>query len=351
MSRNSPVKYGAKIIADSVGPTGVRLVTATLTFPRPILAEHNTHRMLSRNAASSRAIPAHKMMSDIREVPFLPIWMENKAGMQSVTELEVDAASQADELSLTHLRSALDLVDNLTNKEGLNIHKQFANRYLEPWMWTTVIMSATDLANLLAQRTDSAAEPGFQRIAKLLTRAMKESTPRQIAYGEWHLPFFDQEVEATSSQLASLHYGEMLEYLQAHDTKTGTNYAAFYSEERFSRYATHDISAGRCAAVSYLNHETGRVDVKADIRRAVGLTLSNPGHWSPLEHMATPARPEDMMYTIGQLETVAGYIGVKDGEQGYCGNFREWKQYRKFFPTRENIMQFDLDSVDLTGVC
>lgn len=346
MSKYSPIRYSANIIADSVGPTGVRLVTAVLVFPRSILAEHNTHRMLSRNAASSRAVPAHKMMASISETPFVPIWMENKAGMQSVTELEDEAAMKADSLALTHMRSALNLVTTLTDKEGLNIHKQYANRYLEPFMWTEVIMSATDLENYFAQRTDSAAEPGFQRVTKLLRAEMSRSTPRALDYGEWHMPYLDQEIQATTTQLAALTYIEMLDYLKAYDTKSGTNYAGRYSEDRFRQFATQDVSAGRCAAVSYLNHDTGRVDVMADIRRSVSLSMSYPGHWSPMEHAATPARPGDMVYRLDQLQLDLGRLPApaivpKDGELGYCGNFREFKQYRKFYPYTENIMDMN----------
>ena len=51
----------AKVIADSVCPKGVRMTTMEIEYPRFILAELNTHRMLSKNSASSRAIPVKSM--------------------------------------------------------------------------------------------------------------------------------------------------------------------------------------------------------------------------------------------------------------------------------------------------
>ena len=55
-------KISAKIVADSVSPQGDRLISVLCTFPRIILAEVNTHRMLSKNTSSSRAIPFLKMV-------------------------------------------------------------------------------------------------------------------------------------------------------------------------------------------------------------------------------------------------------------------------------------------------
>ena len=49
--------YHAEVLIDSVNPAGQRLTTFVLRFPRFVLSEFNTHRMFSRNASSSRAIP------------------------------------------------------------------------------------------------------------------------------------------------------------------------------------------------------------------------------------------------------------------------------------------------------
>ena len=73
----------AGIIADSINQQGNRVTTYILTYPRIIHAELLTHRLFSRNAASSRAIPAKKMIKMIEEDPFIPIaWQKAHKGMQ-----------------------------------------------------------------------------------------------------------------------------------------------------------------------------------------------------------------------------------------------------------------------------
>ena len=66
-------KISATIVADSVNQQGDRLTSLLITFPRILLSEINTHRMLSKNTSSSRAIPFHKMVKAIQENPFIPI--------------------------------------------------------------------------------------------------------------------------------------------------------------------------------------------------------------------------------------------------------------------------------------
>jgi hypothetical protein len=66
-------KINAKIVADSLSIHGDRLTTLLITFPRFILAEVNTHRMLSKNTSSSRAIPFEKMIQSVEKDPFIPI--------------------------------------------------------------------------------------------------------------------------------------------------------------------------------------------------------------------------------------------------------------------------------------
>jgi len=77
------LSYDAKILADSIAD-GVRLTTMEVTFPRFILAEFNTHRVFSRNSASSRAIPVEKRIAQVRENPFIPEgFTKNQRGMQA----------------------------------------------------------------------------------------------------------------------------------------------------------------------------------------------------------------------------------------------------------------------------
>lgn len=109
--------YEAKVLADSVSPAGVRLTTLEVTFPRFILAEVNTHRMLSRSSASSRAIPIEKRIKAVEEDPFVPeAFGRNRKGMQATEVLEGGEADDA------HYRlgkvELIDLIERLTFNVG-----------------------------------------------------------------------------------------------------------------------------------------------------------------------------------------------------------------------------------------
>lgn len=327
----------SRIIEDSLSPQGVRLSTFILTFPRSILAEFNTHRSKSSNAASSRAIPVHKLRARVKDEPFIPNWRVNQKGMQAGDQLDEESYHECDLIALDLRMQALEAVEKL---DALGAHKQYANRYLEPWMYTTVLMSATDLNNLLNQRDHHAAEPSFHELASKMRIALAESNVRTIQEDGWHLPLLWSEDsdknDQTAEQINDATYGRVMDYLKEFDECNNTRLAFSYHEARWEDRILQDICAGRCATVSYDNIETGKIDVLADIRRALQLSVSNPGHWSPFEHVATPATPYDMKYDLKQIEVVNGVAVPAQGEIGYCGNFRGWKQYRKFF-INENI--------------
>lgn len=122
--------FAAKVVQDSVSPNGVRLTTMEARFPRIILAELNTHRMFSRNSASSRAIPVTRMMEQVRTDPFIPVHFgKNQPGMQANAELEGDARKCAEEAWLAASVDALRYAQVLLD---LGLHKQITNRLLEP---------------------------------------------------------------------------------------------------------------------------------------------------------------------------------------------------------------------------
>jgi p-aminobenzoyl-glutamate transporter AbgT len=61
-------QISAEIVGHSLSPQGDELISVLCTFPRIILAEVNTHRMLSKNTSSSRAIPFNKTVEAVRLV-------------------------------------------------------------------------------------------------------------------------------------------------------------------------------------------------------------------------------------------------------------------------------------------
>lgn len=269
-----------KVLADSITDHGVRLTTLECTFPRIILAEVNTHRMLSRNSASSRAIPVQRTVKQIQEHPFIPAyWGKNQKGMQAFDLLPEEDAQVAEKIWLEAVENALTASKKLGQ---LGVHKQITNRLLEPFAWQTAIISATEWDNFLNLRAHKDAQPEFQELARGIKYALKMNHPAFLKPGEWHLPLIGPE------------FGDE-EDIETWDEETKIL-----------------VSIGRCARVSYKTH-LGVRDPIAD--KALALRLIRSGHLSPTEHVATP------------MEDLAFY-----------GNFKGWKQYRKYIPFEHDIL-------------
>lgn len=311
--------YSVKVLADSVAPGGERLTTVQATFPRFILAELNTHRMLSRNSASSRAIPGHKMRERVMSSPAMPVWWgAEQSGMQS--SREVDNPNNAEIWWMAARKEAA-----WWHEEGQihGLHKQIVNRVIEPWTMHTSIISATEWANFLQQRDTwpdpsqppGPAQPEFAVLARMIREAMEASTPRKLRAGEWHLPLVETEDE--SSPL----------YVRREDVDDA-------SSKPWEDHPLCAISAARCARVSYLTHE-GKRDLRADLD--LHDRLVSMRHWSPLEHVAQamPDTREDDLSLLESMSSTTGYIYkiVSAGLSAmrWSGNFRGWDQYRKLF--------------------
>jgi len=298
------------ILTSRNSETGANLYTFVLTYPRVILAEVNTHRMLSRNTASSRAIPSKKQRERVLDNPFVPISIgSNQKGMQAGDELtgwRRFVCIKTWELARYPMVAASWILDKC------GAHKQIVNRIVEPWTWTQQIVTCTDLKNVLKLRNHPDAEPHFHELARQMQEQVEtvqsllnaldgkqdDYFQRRVdlqgdmgigvvqvlrpGFGEWHMPFVDIN-DMTHAILDSM--------LKCGPTE-----------------ALKQISTARCARVSYYLPENGKLsDSKRDIELCK--RLSGSGHWSPFEHVAEP---------------------VKD--RTYIGNFFSFKQYRKEFP-------------------
>ncbi len=253
--------YQADVLLDSVGPTGERLTTFVLRFPRFVLPEFNTHRMFSRNASSSRAIPTAKLMQQLRDDPVEPVsWGRNQAGMQAREELPEAEARAAAAIWHEARESALRHAEQL---RALGVHKQVVNRVLEPWMWASVIVSSTTYDNFFALRCHPDAQPEIKQLADLMRAAFEASTPTPRAAGEWHLPFVQGEEDLS---------------------------LPLDVQKR--------VAVARAARVSYLNHQ-GKRDIDADL--TLHDRLLEAGHWSPFEHAAVAAE------TLGPFNNFSGW--------------------------------------------
>lgn len=267
------MSYSATVLADSIAH-GVRLTTLEVVMPRIVLAEFNTHRTFSRNSASSRAIPVEKRIKQVRKAPFVPeAFGANQRGMQAGETLSRTKNWMARALWIAAMHLSC-LAASLLARIG--VHKQWANRLIEPYSFQTVIVTATEWENFFALRLSPEAQPEIRRVAELMKAAMDASVPAPRNVGEWHLPL-------VSSEDVELPLMDRVK-----------------------------CSCARCARVSYVTHD-GKRNPEADIGLHDKLLTS--GHMSPFEHAAQVQKPSRAKTPV------------------FYGNFRgPWLQYRKQLP-------------------
>lgn len=304
--------YAAEVLADSVSPDGVRLTTLEVTMPRIVLAEFNTHRMFSRNSASSRAIPVEKMIRRVLEDPYIPTsWGKNQKGMQADEEFAGQDVVVCEQLWKQARANAVDVAERML-KHG--VHKQLTNRLLEPFMWHTAIVTSTEWRNFFNLRCHEAAHPDIRMPAELMRAAMTVSEPEPLDYGEWHLPLIGPEDYdlAFSSGLAM---------------------APNRADSRSLMELMVKISVARCARVSYLTHD-GKRDLRADLELHDRLLTS--GHLSPFEHVARPMTNNDNHYYLapGDVDPLSSSAVT----HYFSGNLRGWVPYRKTIPHEDDIL-------------
>ncbi len=288
------------ILASKNFHTGANLYTFVLTYPRVILAEVNTHRMLSRNTASSRAIPSKKQRERVLDDPFVPVSVgANQKGMQAGEELEGWRRVVA--INTWKLaRYPNVLASWVLDKVGA--HKQVVNRIVEPWTFTQQVVTCTDLKNVFKLRNHKDAEPHFQIIARQM-QAQVELAERIFAAGAEDVHGrIDDRTHYNVAVGAGVYTMQVL--------RSGQWHTPFIDLAEWSLWPTETckkVSTARCARVSYYLPEDGS---RSTLQRDIELQgrLSESGHWSPFEHVATPTQKPE-----------------------YVGNFFSWKQYRKEF--------------------
>lgn len=274
-----------KIIADSKNAFGDRITTIEAEYPLYIHAQVMTHRMFSRNAQSSRAVPTLRLLELIEKDNFTPLFAENKAGMEAGEELSDTAMKEASELWKVARCSAITTAKVL---HKIGVHKQWVNRLLMPFMNIKVIITATEWGNFFNLRLEHDAQPEIQELARLILKGMNETHPQLLKSGEWHLPYVTDEDR----------------------TKT--------SDDNILRI----ISAARCSRVSYLNHNKSNPDFDADITQSDNLWTS--GHYSPFEHQATPVK----QYRDTNSQWEKGITHMDKQCVLWSGNFKGFVQSR-----------------------
>lgn len=314
----------AKIIADSVSSvSGDRITTFELEYHRYIHGEVMTHRMFSRNAASSRAIPVKNMLELVRNSPAIPVhWGKNQAGMQA--KEECDAPLGFDKELSGGWKSTSYLTRDVAWKAGADnaamlaekfseagYHKQIVNRLVEPFQMIKVVVTATSFDNFFWLRFHEDAQPEIADLARCMLVAYKRSKPQELNPGEWHVPYVDVSFDESG-----------IVYSVDGVPITG-DYAI-------------KVSASCCAQVSYRKSDNSLEKAETVWER---LVASQPVHASPTEHQATPMQsPEGFIIVHTEqgwhnefekgvtgrlLDTASGNLS-----SGMSNNFKGWIQHR-----------------------
>lgn len=360
----------AEIVADSLSPQGDRLVSVLCTFPRIILAEVNTHRMLSKNTASSRAIPFAKMLQSVKDNPFIPIaFQKDHKGMQG-TEYFTEQESKS--IISSHLAARNAAVDYAETQYNHGVTKQICNRYLEPFMWTTMVITGPleqgwdnffnlrcpkyryiqdstgnviyckskkdwlyEAENVTARVrehnrrleqdpllwfkiNEGAAEIHMMALAECIWDAFNESTPKQLKAGDWHIPWGDK-----------IHRKDIEEYL--------TDILHLYTNEEL-KFVRVKVSTSMGARTSYtVVGEEKDITIKEQVKLHDRLIAQNPPHSSPMEHCAKVMTVDEYSFNI-KGAVYGDDLGIVHDKSvlGWCRNFKGFIPYRHIIETNNN---------------
>jgi hypothetical protein len=290
------------ILASKATAGSPPIYTIRMRYPRIIHGEIMTHRMFSRNARSSRAVPVKTMLNEVRNTPFVP-WHfgKNQGGMQADEECNEPVQIEINNIYYNNVSREEAWIYNCDTSASVaeafmlaGYHKQIPNRLLEPFSWIDTLITSTNWSNFLWLRDHKDAEPHLQDLARLVEKAIDEAEFQQLEPGEWHLPYITDE-----------------------------DYWEFRKLYRYSvtlRKELCKISAARCARISYKPFD-GDASYDREIERYDMLVKADRVHASPLEHQATPDRFDPDYPNTNTWEN-----------PNMHGNFSGWIQARKLVP-------------------
>ena len=300
----------AKIIADSISPQGKRITTFELVYPRIVHSEFMTHRLFSRNAASSRAIPVKAMLETIRTDTAKPVsWGKNQAGMQAAGDHDalINGYTPDEWWNLAAL-SASRFAEDFAEA---GYHKQVANRLVEAFSHIKVVLTATSYDNWFWLRDHKDADPTINALAVVMWDALQNSEAIELAPGAWHVPYYQNGYWIESELTPGLDaFGSSLD-------------------------DALKISSSCTAQVSYRKNDDSLEKAQAVFAR---LVESAPVHASPTEHQATPMKKPVWRATAEEKAVFEWEPGVThmtcEGNFG-SGNFEGWIQHRQLIPNHD----------------
>jgi hypothetical protein len=315
----------AKHILSSVGAEAPPIRSLQLRYPLVIHAELMTHRVFSRNARSSRAVPVARMIEEVMTDPYIPlVWDRNQKGMQG---------ADGDWNETVWLRSAdrpdLQTPDDYNRRDAwlwardraveaakgfadAEYSKQICNRLLAPFLHIDVLVTSTNFSNWEALRIHPAAEPHIRMLAEAMRDCIKAAPPPdKLGEGIWHLPYITPQDWIAARERAHARIGKRPWSMTVGEWMT--HKAPFF---RQAEEELRKISVARCAQISYIPFSEGANAAEKEIAKHD--MLAENGHWSPFEHQATPDAP----YSLAPFSWRNPHLH---------GNLTGWCQLRKFY--------------------
>lgn len=291
-------QISAKVIAYSKYSNHKPMITMELEYPRIIHSEFMTHRMLSKNSASSRAIPVKTILEHVRNNPQMPVeWGLNQSGMQASGPADAAKTEGGKQVWLSAMR---DMIAHSSVLSDIGFHKQICNRLIEPFFQMKVIVSGTEFNNFFHLRLHESADPTIKELAMVMYIALNEAEPTTLYDGDWHLPYIDIKANSRDFPIYSIEGQELT-----------------LGEAKI-------ISASCCAQVSYRKNDNDLEKAKNIFSR---LIESDPVHASPVEHQATPITYIEEPFDPRTWEPGITHV-TKNGDL-WSGNLRGWIQYRQ----------------------
>lgn len=294
-----PYAPSARVILDSISPLGQRITTMEVRMHRFVLAEFNTHRVLSRNSASSRAIPVEKQLAQFSMNFAHPVrYPREQPGMQGGDELDGQDRQDAKMLlAQVHQYTRLVIGDylRLHPDKSTRLHKSIINRLMEWGQYHVAVVTSTEWQNFFDQRAlvrSPLAQPEIAAAADAMLAAYEASEPRMLGWDDWHMPYID------------------------------------WQDAALSPAGARQASVARCARVATMHHD-GKRNIDADLRLFKNLVSAKPMHASPLEHVAKPCPRE-----VPEM----GYPHHPE----HLGNFDGWAQLRhlpEFWTSDDGIVR------------
>jgi thymidylate synthase ThyX len=289
--------------------TGQRIDTLIAEYPRCIHSQVLTHRVFSKNSSSTRAIPLHKAIEQLEANPAEFIWTSKQAGMQGK---RITDPAHLRAINIRHKQAQEDAIFHAKKQvEDLEVHKQNAGRYLEPFQNIKIVLTSTEWENWDWLRNDAAAQGEIAELAREIHRARRDAEPMVLQAGEWHVPFV--------GRYRCPEYENLMYFIDDEDqTELDVEEAKL-------------VSMSVCAQTSYRNSD---YSLEKAHKMYEMLTGSKRIHASPFEHQATPIGDD---FTIeynadyGQLKGFPKGVTHMDTNGGFLwsANFKGFIQYRQ----------------------